>query len=241
MRESRALAVRARALVLIAGLTLVFSCSLAAVLPPLAPAAFAQGSADITVGVSEDKDGSFKVVGLFPVEAGRKAAWGVLTDYNRMGEFLPSIRYSQVKSRRPDCVLLTQEVSGQFLVFSKTLRVLLEVQEEPVSRIAFKDVSGEDFYFYAGTWQLIEEANGTEIRYRSKVKPKVPLPVIGRDLFLDSMRSMLRAVRAEILRREKARPDKPSPDKSERPAPDRPEKPDQAPPAVSSTNRNAIR
>lgn len=190
-----------------AGTLLAFSClglASLAIAPRISGPAAAQGNGDIAVGITEDRDGTYRVVSVIPVEASRKVAWEVLTDYNHMAEFLPSIRYSQVKSRRPDGLLLVQEVSGRFLFFTRSLRVILEVLEEPMSRITFKDVSGEDFYLYAGSWQIGEDPEATEIRYRSKVKPRVQVPVIGRELFLDSIRTMLGALRTEIIRREGA-------------------------------------
>src|SRR4051794_31311082 len=81
--------------------------------------------------------GMYRLEGHFAVRSSRSDVWGVLTDYNHIDHFVSSLRRSEVKEAVPGRVLLEQVALGRVLIFSRHIRVLLEVNEEPFSRIRF--------------------------------------------------------------------------------------------------------
>ncbi len=150
--------------------------------------------------VSGDASGAVIVAATLAVPASSRCAWEVLTDYDRLAEFVPSMRASRVRRRGPAALLVDQEVEGRFLIFSRSLKVSLEVREDPGRRIDFRDVSGADFAEYAGSWRLEPEHDPVRISYHVRARPRVPVP-IGRDGFFKvTVEAMLRDVRTEILR-----------------------------------------
>ena len=155
----------------------------------------------IAVEVHCLRGGIFDIQGSFSAPATAACAWSVLTDYGHLGRFVPSILLSHVQSTDGDSLQVLQEISGRFLIFTRTLRVLLDIHEKPEHSISFTDVSGRDFAFYRGDWALRDGSGSVDVRYEAQAKPRTFPPFWADSLFADAARSQLEAVRAEILRR----------------------------------------
>lgn len=151
--------------------------------------------------------GAYQVEGSFSVAASSEAAWSVLTDYDRIAGFVSGLRASRVLEREQDHVLVEQEASARFLLFSRRVRVLLKVREQPMRRIAFEDIEGRDFAVYAGSWEILEEGEGRlKVVYRLKAKRLFAAPdFIARGAFKASAAELLDEVRREILLRSSSR------------------------------------
>ncbi len=155
----------------------------------------------VAVQVHSLRGGAFDIEGSFSAPATAACAWSVLTDYGHLGQFVPSILCSRVQSTDGDSLLVLQEISGRFLIFSRTLRVLLDIHEDPERSITFTDVSRRDFAFYRGNWALRAGSGSVDVQYEAQAKPRTFPPFWADKLFADAARSQLQAVRAEILRR----------------------------------------
>lgn len=163
-------------------------------------------AAEVTVSLKMPGPRAYAVDGSFSVVAASSTAWEVLTDYEHLGSFVPDLKSSVVRERRPGRVLLDQEAVGRFLLFARSVRVLLEVIEEPMSRLSFRDVLGRDFETYGGRWTLLAGPDGfTRVSYRLEAVPKISAPgVVTRAALKRAARRLLDQVRQETLRRERA-------------------------------------
>ena len=156
----------------------------------------------IKVNVAEEGNGVFIVKGSFTVPAGASAiAWEVLTDYDKLGTFVPSVKSSIVKPLGPDAMLVSQESTARFMGISKTMRVLLQTQEAPQSKIHFTDVGLKDFEHFIGNWTLLQTPLGTRVEYVASAKPRIYLPVWGGSIMHEMVKGQLTSLKKEILRR----------------------------------------
>jgi ribosome-associated toxin RatA of RatAB toxin-antitoxin module len=156
----------------------------------------------VDVSLTEADSKNFRLSARFLVRASSGTVWAVLTDYDHIGRFVPSIQFSRVKERFPDHLLLEQEGREGFLFFKTDFYVLLKVREIPFERIEFEDTAHRDFESYRGSWGLQKEADGIRISYvlETKVKFRFPQFIVGKFLKRD-MKKMLGEVSAEIDRR----------------------------------------
>ncbi len=167
----------------------------------IALASDAGSGAPISVRVSA-QEGLEEVAGSFFVAAPRETAFAVLTDYGHMASFVTSLRRSQVRGHRGDGVVLEQEATARMLLFSKTMKVLLDVREEPGRALRFRDVSHADFESYEGSWTLEDAPGGTRVRYALCARPREAVPqfLLG-PAMEKAAAELLAQVRDEIERR----------------------------------------
>lgn len=144
--------------------------------------------------------GEYDVDASFESKAPRAVAWAVLTDYERIPRFVPSLRESRVKERGQR-VLLEQKSVGRVLFFRHTVHVLLAVHELPPDRIEFRDTLGTCFRSYEGSWSLDDSGRGTRVRYSLSVIEGPNLPAfVPEGAVAKGIREMLRDVAAEMDR-----------------------------------------
>lgn len=166
----------------------------------IAPTAIADDG--VKVKVVEEGNGVFLVKGSFTVPSGLSdVAWEVLTDYDKLGSFVPSVKSSVVKQLGPDAVLVSQESTARFMAVSKTMRVLLQTQEAPQTKIHFTDVGLNDFEHFIGNWALERTPQGTRVEYVASAKPRIYLPIWGGSIMHDMVKGQLTSLKKEILRR----------------------------------------
>jgi hypothetical protein len=131
----------------------------------------ADSRSPVAVSIADSAGGVVRLVGRFTTPASAAVAWGVLTDYDHIQDFVSSMRSSRVKCRGNGYLLVEQESTGRALFVTRTLHLLLEVREEPRRSIAFEDVSRTSFERYQGSWSLAEvPGGGVEVTYRLTVK-----------------------------------------------------------------------
>ena len=174
----------------------VLGLTLAAVLL----ASLSGSAADDRVAVSE-KDGTYEVRATFSVSQPPSAVAGVLTDYVRIPHYMPEVRTSQLLERQDDRAVVEQEAVAKFLMFSKRVHLVLEVQEAPTT-IEFRDRCGQSFERYEGAWAIAENHGGTKISYRLTATPRFDVPnwLLSRLLKRDAV-VMIERLRAEIANR----------------------------------------
>jgi carbon monoxide dehydrogenase subunit G len=166
----------------------------------VAPAAIANDG--VSVHVAEEGNGVFIVKGSFSVPSGASGAvWPVLTDYDKLGSYVPSVKSSVVKQLGPDAMLVSQESTARFMAINKTMRVLLQTQEAPQSKIHFTDVGLKDFEHFIGNWTIEHNALGTRVDYVASAKPRIYLPIWGGSIMHDMVKGQLTNLKKEILRR----------------------------------------
>jgi carbon monoxide dehydrogenase subunit G len=172
----------------------------AAVLLSLALGAPSASGARVEITRAPDK--SYEVEGSFKVKAPAAAVWAVLTDYDRIGGFVKAMRSSRVVASRVDgTTVVEQEAVGGVLIFSRTVKVVLEIRREP-GRLAFVDVGREDFWDYSGSWSVTERGDESEVVYRLSATPDFTVPpFLMRSGMKKGAGELLDQVREEIVRR----------------------------------------
>ena len=132
-------------------------------------------------------------------------AWRVLTDYERLPEFVPDLVASKVMSRTAQEIIVEQLSEAGFLFVSQHIRMVIRIREQPYSAIDVSLVSG-DMKHYAAHWALeaatLDGIDGTHIAFTGQMEPDffVP-PLLGRSIVQANVKNMVQAVVAEIERR----------------------------------------
>ena len=123
--------------------------------------------------------GTRRLAAQLRTSVGFENLWRVLTDYDRLSEFIPNLAESKVISRNGNKVELAQVGSQDFLGFSFSAEVLLEFEEEPSKgRLKFHLLEG-DFRRFDGSWILQElpNGNGSSLIYELTVQGCFGMPI----------------------------------------------------------------
>ena len=160
--------------------------------------AFAQArNLDVRVErVHTDAGGVYEVNASGEVAAAPAAVWRILTDYDRMAEFVPDLRSAKVLSRSGDEATIEQVGVARLLFFSRDIRLVVQAREQPMSQIDISLVDG-DMRVYRCTWRLvpIPETGGTRVIYSGEMAPKFYVPgMLGANLIRSDVEKMMAAV-----------------------------------------------
>jgi carbon monoxide dehydrogenase subunit G len=183
-----------QARVFVAGVLFAFGCSFAT---PLSAA----DKRDLDVSV-EIVDGEIRAdVSLF-VRATRQRVWEVINDYERAPEFMRGLQESKVISRSGDRLRVFQRDQFRFGPFTFPVETIKDVQLMEPFRTVSRLVSGSIKKYEAMT-DLVSEAGGTRILYRSVAVPGSMLAgFVGESSVKRETEERFRQLRGEILRRE---------------------------------------
>jgi ribosome-associated toxin RatA of RatAB toxin-antitoxin module len=127
--------------------------------------------------------------------------YAVIADFDRLADFIPGLKSSQIVSE-PGQPLQLRQVGETTLGFSSfAIDVTLALQTDPPRRITFSRVSG-NLEVMDGEWQVDGDAARCAVDYRARLKPEfwVP-PVIGTLLVRRQVELQLEGLKAEIDRR----------------------------------------
>lgn len=161
-----------------------------------------QASSEVTVSIERVDGDGWRVEGSFFAEASRQLAWSVLTDYERIPDFVGGLKASRLQGRLDGDILLEQEGRAGLYFFSRAVRVLLRIRESPGESIQFQDLARGDFLMYRGEWSLDEAPGGTTVRYLLWAHPAFPAPTFAEKRALVKVtRGLLENVRAEMHNR----------------------------------------
>jgi ribosome-associated toxin RatA of RatAB toxin-antitoxin module len=145
----------------------------------------------------------FDVQARAVVAAPAALVWEVLTDYERLPQFIPGISRSVVSLRQRNRLLVDQGGEARFFIFSYAIRVRLEVLEQPPTRISSRAVGG-NVRLMNGRYELHPgAAPGTVLlRYYGEIEPDFELPpLIGATALRRTVERQFGAMVAEIERR----------------------------------------
>ncbi len=162
--------------------------------------ALASPAQDIHVSLADAPDGGHTLQGSFVVDASTAAVWSVLTDYNRMAEFVSTIKSSRLIEAPSDQIWLEQKMVGKAGWFHKKIFLRLNVKEEPPHKITFHDMAGTSFKSYAGTLDIAAQGGRTLVDYQLAAQPKFFAPdFLAIKAFQNTVKQLLTEVRAEIV------------------------------------------
>ena len=152
------------------------------------------------VAVSEDR-GFYTVAATFTVTQASSFAMAALTDYDGIPRFMPEVRTSNVLERGDQLTVVEQEATARFMMFSKRVHLVLEVQQES-GTIRFRDRCGKSFERYEGVWTITERDGGTHITYWLSAKPAFEVPeFLLKRLLRRDAGQMIERLKAEISNR----------------------------------------
>lgn len=160
--------------------------------------------ADISLQATRHGD-SFEVEASAEIEAEVPVAWGVLTDYDRLSEFIPGMQSSRIVSRSKGSVIVDQSGETRLLFFSFPMQVRLEIEEFPYGRIVSRAIEG-NFKEMSGSYTLEARGRSLLLRYTGTLTPGFTIPpLVGTILVRNTMEKRFGAMVDEIVRRQRLR------------------------------------
>ena len=152
--------------------------------------------------VDTDGERVYQVNARGDVAAAPATVWRILTDYDRMAEFVPGLHSTRVLARSGDQAIVEQHGVAQFLFLRRPIRLLVQVREQAISQIDISLIDG-DMLVYNCSWRLIAlpETGGTRIVYSGALAPKFYVPaMLGANLIRADIAKMMAAVLARLDR-----------------------------------------
>jgi hypothetical protein len=155
---------------------------------------------DATINAWRD-DGVIHVEASFHVDVSPALAWRVMTDYEHMAAFVPTMKESRVLSVASDRLTVYQKGVASLAWFSHDWEMEREITLEPEVAIRSRALRGNVKRMEMET-QLTPEGDGVRIRYRALTVPDfwVP-PLIGPALMKSQVTEQFSALAAEMHRR----------------------------------------
>jgi len=152
----------------------------------------------------ENRDGRFTVRSTTALAAGAAVAWQVISDYNRLAEFVPDLRVSRIISAPGEPLLVEQGGEAGFLIFRFSINVVLEISEFAPQRLAFRAIRG-NMRSMRGEWRISTAASGIVLQYFAELEPAfwVP-PLVGPAAMRRDIAAQIGGVVREIERRQAA-------------------------------------
>jgi len=141
-----------------------------------------------------------------PAPAG--ACYSVLSDFERLPEFVPGMRYSRVVSQPGEMLRVEQVGVTGPAIFGLTVRVTLGIALTPPGsgyegRIDFSSQGPGNLRQMQGAWQVRDDKAGCRIDYRATIEPDFPVPpLLGTWVMRAQIEGQLDAIAREIGRRQ---------------------------------------
>ncbi|MBL0168433.1 MAG: SRPBCC family protein [Propionivibrio sp.] len=124
---------------------------------------------EILVGIEKSGE-AFIVVARINLQVPLRTAWEVLTDFDNMTGILSNLASSKVVRRNGNTLIVDQEGSAHFGIFSYSFASEREIRLEPMKRIFARQISGNAKRFESEL-ELSQTGLVTLIRYRAEVVP----------------------------------------------------------------------
>jgi len=146
-------------------------------------------------------EGVIHVEASFHVDVSPALAWRVMTDYEHMAQFIPTMTQSRVLSATNDRLTVLQKGVARLAWFSHDWEVEREVTLEPEVTIRSRALRGNVKRMEMES-HLSPEDGGVRIRYQALTVPDfwVP-PLIGPALMKSQVTEQFTALAAEMHRR----------------------------------------
>ena len=146
-------------------------------------------------------DGTYSVSAEFIVTEPAAAVITVLTDFERIPRFMPDVHLSRIVERSGNALVVEQEATAKFMMFSKKVHLMLDVNEDN-GLSSFRDTCGRSFAHYQGSWTVTDEDSRAVVIYRLAARPNFDVPsfVLKRLLKRDAV-AMIERLQREITTR----------------------------------------
>jgi ribosome-associated toxin RatA of RatAB toxin-antitoxin module len=139
------------------------------------------------------------------LRAPQELVWQALTDYNRLAQFIPGMRYSRVIERRGATAIVEQQGEARFLFFAFPIEVTLASTERPPHAIDVRLVRG-NLGRLEGGYRIERPRDGSAdaliLRWEGVVEPGEPLPpLLGEAVMRANIEDQFTGMVREIERR----------------------------------------
>ncbi|MES2149640.1 MAG: SRPBCC family protein [Pseudomonadota bacterium] len=154
--------------------------------------------------VAADDQHVYQVSSSGMVQAPPATVWKILTDYERMPEFVPDMQSSKVLSRSGNRVIVEQFGTARFLFIRRDIHLIVLASEQPSTSIEITLVTG-DMKVYECHWEIapVPETGGTRISYSGSMVPKFYVPgFLGANIIRSDIERMMTAVLERLDRPE---------------------------------------
>lgn len=177
---------------------------LAVLLSLCCPTAYAQEQQKPVVSV-EWKDSHLHVSASIVLPVKPCVAYGLLTDYANLPDYIPGILEVHVERVSTSAVKIRQVGEVEVLFFHVKMNSSLEMEEVPDQQIVFKQTEG-DLESYSGTWDFLETPEGTKLVYDASIvfKGFVPYFLARTVLEREAGKSFVAIAKAVLLRKNKS-------------------------------------
>lgn len=157
-------------------------------------------SSDVLVSTDRAEGRERQISAQIQLPYSSEQVWQILTDYDRLAEFIPSLAKSR-QIHHPQGGIRVEQIGTQALLkFKFCARVVLDMVEQFPHQLDFQMVEG-DFKSFVGSWKLqpvaLTHGTGTQLCYTVSVLPPRAMPI---GLIERRLRSSL-AVNLSAIRR----------------------------------------
>jgi len=154
----------------------------------------------VTVGV-EHKGDVYIVVASFIAPVVPADAWAVLTDFDNMASFMPTLTSSRVLQRAEGRVLVQQRGRMELGTFKMPFESDRMIEMSPPDVIHSRQVRG-NMQRVDSTTAFVAVPGGTRIDYRVEMVPKLWMPEsVAQPLLHTEIERQFTAILREIIRR----------------------------------------
>lgn len=151
---------------------------------------------------------SFQIRARIQADAPVELCYAVLTDFDRLAEFVPGMLSSRVISPPGEALLLRQVGRTKLALAEYTFDVTLAVAVEPPRAITFRRVAG-NLRQMAGSWRIAGDAARCRIDYQADIEPDLWVPpLVGSMLMRKQVARQVEGLESEIARRAQSAADR---------------------------------
>lgn len=157
------------------------------------------------IEVSTHLDGEALIVeARADLDATAGQAWDVLTDYDRLSEFIPDLVVSRVVERQGQRVVVEQRGRVAFLFFRHDVNLRMEIDEHPPIEIVARALEGS-FQEMTGRYRIEPAQSGLRLQYSGRFVPSFGMPrALGMAALKRAVEKQFGAMVNEIERRAQA-------------------------------------
>jgi len=148
---------------------------IAAVLLLCASATIAHAAGEVSVEAARHEEG-VAVRARAVIDASYDTVWSTLTDYDRLGEFIPGMRSSRVLAREGEAATVEQTGEVEFLFVAIPIDVVVVSTARPPGSIDIRVLRGSLKRLDGGYRVEAEPSGMVTLRWEGIVEPAVPLP-----------------------------------------------------------------
>ena len=155
------------------------------------------------VSIRTTRDGDFVIVSASALmKVDQHVAWTVLSDYDHLAKFIPDMKSSRVVSRDGNRLRVEQQGDVGFFFYREPVNMVLDVHEEPPSRITARGIEG-NIRGLETRYELHSSGAGVRLDYAGRFVPNFSIPpLIGMPIVNRLIERRFRAMVDEIMRRD---------------------------------------